>query len=416
MSDDRRRDILVIGSLNHSRATCIDWMWDFPNIEEFDAVIVNMPSLGQAQFDHVDSYQPIKLPSAKREISTLLNTGRSVYCVYSEPITPTPKSAAGKGVVVTEGIPNCYDWLSFYPEIKKVKPGRSLSVRDQTFERYFQGLDEWQYEIGPPSSDEYYLFRAMPVAVNRSGKMIAARFVRSHRDSTRRGSVYLLPPLTRYSQQEAIELLIEIILGAKKSAEYPWRERIDIPGLAELQAEIGKHREAISKINKEIEEAQKRYLDRESYRDLFSPDDQLQVKAVRRMLSDLRLQTDLTKPAFVVDLIGKDMAVEVTSDAGKITTKSDSLNQVSRFIQQERKQEKVILVANTYSRLPLEERVGKENFSREVKGFLEKLEVCCLSARCLYLLWKKAQEKSMPPENSKNLIFNTVGELAEDEI
>lgn len=415
VSSDMRKEILVIGSANHSRATCAYWTDNFPNIEEFDIVIVNLPSLSQTMLDYLNSSEPLKLPMVRNQILTLFRTGRSVFCVYSEPIVPTPKSDIGqpKGIVETTArYPDSYEWLFFCPELTKVTPGRSLVLRDQAFERYFRDLSEWQYELQVSDSR----LRTVPVAVNKSGKMIAAKVMIKGRGASSSGSIYLLPPLNPYSQQESIEVLIDIILGARKTAEYPWRERISIPELSELQGEITKHREAIGKINKEIEEVQKRYLDRESYRDLFSPDDQLQVKAVRRMLFDLGIQTDLTKPAFVIDLLGRDAAIEVTSESGMTTVKSSSVTQVARFIQQQRKQEKVILVANTYSRLPLEDRIGKGNFSREAKSFLEKLGACCVSAHCLYLLWKKAQEKSISPDNAKDKIFKKDGELTENEI
>jgi hypothetical protein len=312
-----------------------------------------------------------------------------------------------------------YDWLFFEPTIVKVKTGKSLTLKDRMFEKYFQNLGGWDFEIQFSQEGWGNLGLSFhPVAVNRSEEVLATKVtVKSMRiaDSTT-GIVYLLPPLKMCDQQETIEILIDIIAGGGERLEYPWRQRIIIPGLSEINREIMGHKLEVDKIMKTIKEAQERYDARESYRDLFSQDDQLQVKAVKRMLSDLGLQTELTKPAFVIDLLGKKVAVEVTSHAGKITTKSDSLNQVSRFIQQERKQEKMVLVANTYSRLPLEERDGKEDFSREAKGFLEGLSVCCLSARCLYLLWKKVQDNGLSTESARDLILNTVGELAEDEI
>ncbi len=118
-----------------------------------------------------------------------------------------------------------------------------------------------------------------------------------------------------------------------------------------------------------------------------------QVETVKRMLFDIGIQSKLTKPGFVVDLLGPRVAVEVTSDTGKIKAKSDSLTQLGRFTQEKGTQKKMILVANTYKRLPVEDRAGKEDFSPQAAEYLKRLGVCHMSARCLYLLWKKVKEE-----------------------
>ena len=43
-------DILVIGDKKHRRATCVDWMEEFPNIEEFDLVIIALIVTGFSCF------------------------------------------------------------------------------------------------------------------------------------------------------------------------------------------------------------------------------------------------------------------------------------------------------------------------------------------------------------------------------
>jgi tRNA(Ser,Leu) C12 N-acetylase TAN1 len=361
-------------------------------VEEFDAVIIDMPSLTQPLFDKLVSAQPRKLKTLGDQILTLLDTERSVYSIFSEPIE--------------QASANSWDWLFAWPNIQKVKPSSSLNVIEKDFEGYFRGLDQWTCELqvsGVPSK---------PVALNKSKKMIATKIVGPSLGRLfSGGSLYFLPPLTSYSPQEAIETLIDVIQGKAERAEYPWREKIVIPGLSEIQREIEGFEERINEICKKREEALKQYTHAESYRDVFSINDELQVKAVKRMLSDIGIESDLTKPSHVVDLLGKDVAVEVTSDSDKITTKSDSLTQVSRFIQTERKAEKVILVANTHKRLALEQRTGKDDFSPEAKDFLESLKVCCMSAFSLYSLWKKVQEKHIPPDKARSLIFDCRGEL-----
>lgn len=393
------KGILVIGSLDHSRADCVHWTSPFPNVEEYDTVILDMTSLSQSSFDYIASNEADKLKALRSEIYTLFDTGRSVYCIFTERLLPTANVPMAKATR-----PTSHDWMFFDLTLKKIKPGESLAEVDPHLERYFQDLSQWQFEVIPEASRDY---GADAVAKNRSGKWVAAKVYSE-------ASVYLLPPLDQYSQKEQVDLLIDIILGKKKAAEYGWREQIKVPGLSEIQKEINGHLEEIGKINKEVEDDKKRFFDRESYRDLFSVSDELQVKAVRRVLLDLGIDSNPTKPGFVVDLLGREVAVEVTSNKNKIAADNNSLTQVSRFIQTERKTEKVILVANTYSRQPINERSAKEDFTHQAAEFLRKLDVCYLTAYCLYLLWIRVQEENLSTERAKELLLKTSNEITEE--
>jgi hypothetical protein len=142
----------------------------------------------------------------------------------------------------------------------------------------------------------------------------------------------------------------------------------------------------------------------------------LQVKAVKRMLSDFGINSELTKPSYVIDLIGSDIGVEVTSLNGIIKRKHDSITQVLGFIQNERNKEKVLLIANTYKTFPIQSRKNKDNFSKEAIDLLTPFEICCIGSHNFYLLWKLMQEKNIPKRKIKELIFKTNGELTEEMI
>jgi cell division protein FtsL len=64
-----------------------------------------------------------------------------------------------------------------------------------------------------------------------------------------------------------------------------------------------------------------------------------------------------------VDLKNKTIAIEVTSIKDKIKANTKKVTQLSRFIEEERKNEKVILIANTYKELALNERMDKKHIS-----------------------------------------------------
>lgn len=78
--NSENKNILVIGSTKHSRATCVSWLSDFPNLEEYYAVIVDMPSLTQPLFDKLVSTDSGKLGTLLQQILTLLH--RKVGLLY----------------------------------------------------------------------------------------------------------------------------------------------------------------------------------------------------------------------------------------------------------------------------------------------------------------------------------------------
>jgi hypothetical protein len=107
----------------------------------------------------------------------------------------------------------------------------------------------------------------------------------------------------------------------------------------------------------------------------------------------------------VIDLLGKEAAIEVTSTAGKIDSDSKKMFQLTQFIDKHHKNEKIVLVANTYKREDPKARSGKGDFTPPVIGFLKSNQVCAMTSSTLLELWKK--EKS----TAKDRIMQTSGEL-----
>jgi len=143
----------------------------------------------------------------------------------------------------------------------------------------------------------------------------------------------------------------------------------------------------------------------EKYRDVFSGHEDPQVEAVKKILREIGIDTERTQPAFVIDLLGKEAAIEVTSTAGKIDSSSKKMFQLTQFIEKYHKNERIILVANTYKREDPKTRTGKEDFTPPVIDYLKSNQVCAMTSSTLLELWKK--EKS----TAKDKIMQTTGEL-----
>ena len=78
--------IIVIGSTDHQRVDYVDWLEPFPNLEEYDSVIINMPSLGQETYDKIED----KIKNIQESISTIIDTGRQIFCIISDKLSPSP--------------------------------------------------------------------------------------------------------------------------------------------------------------------------------------------------------------------------------------------------------------------------------------------------------------------------------------
>jgi pyrimidine deaminase RibD-like protein len=204
----------VIGDFNHPRATCVSWTESFPNIEEFDLVIVVLNTLIQEGFDQ----EAKKLVEIRSQIFTVFNTGRSVWCIIERLMLPSPPKSGPKALAGRP--PTNYDWLFVHPTINEAKEGRSVTIIDRKFEPYIRTIKKWSLEIenvyelqtqygsARPVIAESFVLE--PIAVNKSGRMLGARIVGVGPEFEGSGEVCLLPKPTELSTHEAIETLIDI--------------------------------------------------------------------------------------------------------------------------------------------------------------------------------------------------------------
>jgi hypothetical protein len=379
-------------------------MEPFPNIEEFDLVIIALNTLTQQIFDRI-LRKPAEIAG---EINTIFRTGRLAWCIIEEQLSRSPPKTGPKALPPGFTMPSNYDWLPFPATnlVHKVKPGSTVqiveSIAADTLRPYLEKVDKWDLEIEVIDSGSADTgLRLAPIATNKSGKMISAAIVGSGRPPN---SITLLPKPTKCNTHEAIEVLIDIATG-KDRLEPRWRDQIEIPGISAIDTEISKHEEGVLAVQKQINELKAKRLNLERYRDVFSVHEHAQVEAVKKILKEMGIETERTQPAFVIDLQGKEAAIEVTSTTGKIDSSSKKMFQLTQFIDKHHKNEKMVLVANTYKRDDPKTRIGKEDFTSAVIEFLKLNEVCAMTSSTLLELWKKEKP------TAKNTIMQTSGEL-----
>ena len=126
------------------------------------------------------------------------------------------------------------------------------------------------------------------------------------------------------------------------------------------------------------------------------------------VLKEIGFETQKTKPGFPVDLTGKDLAAEVTSIVGKVNSDSPKMFQLMQFFEKHRKNEKVVLIANTFKREFPSNRSGKQDFTPQVIGYLQSNEVCAMTCITLFELWKLAKKDQA---KAQKYVLQTNGEL-----
>lgn len=405
--------VLVIGSKDHSRANCVDWLQPLPNIEEYESIIINMQSLTQKVYDKIQ----MKIRDMKESISTIFKTKREIFCIMNKLITPSPAPRAPgpvfKSIRLGPPPPTNYDWLPTEIEIDDRKSGSSIALHDDEFEKYFEYVDRWNLTLSIINAD----FMISPIATNKSSKAIAGTLMKYHVDPFTKprvidsGCVYLLPAPTKCNAYQAIEILLDLFLGEEGKIVPCWRKDIEVPMIPELEEKIRAKIEKIKGIQQEISQLTSQMRKWDSYRDLLTATDSELVNIVQKALADIGIKTKKTEKGFPVDLISNEVAVEITGIKGRVGVSSKKAIQTSRFKESYHKGEKIILVANTHVDLSPKNRKGKMDFSPEVKKYFESLGVCCLATTTLFKLWKDVITKKKLRKDVKRKILDKDGEL-----
>ena len=420
----QKQRVLVIGSKDHSRADCVDWLETFPNIEEYDSIIINMQSLTPQLYTRITS----KILSMREQILNIITTGREVFCIISNKTYPLPPLLApgmpahGIGIVNPNfSSPTNYDWFPFKIDVSSQKCGTFMNIIDSRFSRYFELLNKWEFEIAinykSNTLQEWLVQLTFPffaIAVNKSQKIIAGSLrVRPLAQSLiANGAIHLLPPPTKSSPFQAVETIIDLILGTIQSkAVQPWRKSIDVPNEKEIENSIQIKLNEMQKISEDIKTLQQGIQKWDSYRDLLSgTGDELEL-VVQKALSDIGINTNKTDKGFPADLIGEGVAIEVTGIKGFIGASSEKVNQIGRFHENFQKGEKIVFIANTFMDLPPQERMGKENFTEPITKYLESMSVCFMTTQTLFTLWKEVMLGKREQKGIREKILTTIGEI-----
>jgi hypothetical protein len=364
---------LIIGSAPHKKVDSIRWTQPFQDMEKYDSLIIDLTSFPK-------DYPPAlfnNIGLLKRTARIFIRDNKEIFCIMEKPFR-----------IPFKKIPLNYSWIPF-PQKLTVNPmllGRTIVLTDERFSEYMENVEKWENELFWQNTANCSF---EPIAINKSQNPVAATITIDNR-----GKIHFLPKTTKISRSKAIKLLMGLAAGEEpeEPEEYSWLDSIEIPE------------------PNQTEDPWNNSIAPEEYRNLFSVDHKKVTKAVQIILEDLGIQT-LKNREF--DLIGlkNNIVVKTASTKGKVEAQNAKISQLAKFIENRRKNEKILFVANTYRDLPINERANKEHIDLPMKLFLETNNAVFLSTLSLYNLWKKVITDQISTQEASFLLYNENGEI-----
>jgi hypothetical protein len=395
--------MLVIGSVKHAGVKCVQWdAKDIPNVADYDAVIINTPSLAaklkeaEGIYNQSSRHEPPdfwnRLRRNVEEISsglmTLLESKGEVYAIA----VPEVFVRLGKPHPFAPNYMTNYSWSPLPFEILE-EHGETQTVNDEVFARYMSFVKSWCVCFAMPEKrvledfagrygQGFYVSLAQePIAQNRYGKPVACHFryqvyhqVILERDwlervqkvgrklSIESGPLILLPLPTEISDREAINVILEDIFGRPQKTLPPeWVEAIPMPKVVQLDSEIEKKQETIQRVAAEISEKRRQRQEIVRYKQLlFETGPQLDeiCQETIEALGGIVLPSDLAEEDFIIEFEENRAIVEVKGNTKSISLAD--LSQLGRYREEYRIQRgeeiKGVLLGNAWRLLPLDER------------------------------------------------------------
>jgi hypothetical protein len=357
---------LVVGSSGHAHVTCVAWPdLNSVNLKDFDAVVVDVTSLDDKTITKLPRYGFFN--NVRTELSQLLGSGGIIIAL-------TPERRAVKQ---NDDWRDNWEWCPF--EIgTQPEAGDTIEMKRAPFERYLSKLKRWTFyffipkaaltteltEVFGPIYTTNYQLVIEAYAVNRYGKALAGEvplLTSSNGRGYKYGTVTVLPFIAGLEQKEAINLILEDLIGKPQQSLPPdWVGQIPMPFIDALNAEITQKNAIIDSLRVEIAAIEQRFAEIERWKKL--------VYATGRELEQIFEEAVIklgarTRPAgaeeeFILEHKGQAATVECKGVGKSISLEHvrQADSHVLKFIETENRDGKGILLGNAWRNLPLSER------------------------------------------------------------
>lgn len=324
-----------------------------------------------------------------QDTQVALEQGRTIICIV------------GMSLTRIEGM---YDWLESVHVRPKVARDTNIQLtqhgKAQIFQDYFKNVNEY--------------FACWPTPDKTIAVIADAELAIAGEYSIHKGKFVVLPPPV-YDENLLYEVIPSLYNMARKYYE-DMQKRIfvgDEPAWVEKH-KTQEHLQIIDDI--ENLERSKQEFDMITYL-LYGTGDELE-DSVRLTLEKLDLEVEKTPPGANIDFTARNadetikLAVEVTGTTDKIKKESKKVPQAWTYHREKQdEQEKLVLMANTYRHLPIEDRSGKLHFTPHVKKMFTQISALLMTTADLYSLWKDVHEKRRTADEVLKLLYGSTGVL-----
>jgi hypothetical protein len=357
------RKVCVVGSTGHRHVTCIGWeTTDDINLVDFDVVVIVVGTLAEPTW-----------PKAKRfcsQLARLLASGGNVL-VFGDHWASTA-FAQSRDLYSTN-----YAWSPINLTTTR-ESGDTIEIMENRFPKLFSQLVSWDFYYTVPDNGNWRTaelleafncdwseleFLPGPLILNRYNQPLAISLLPLLVNSQRPfGTFTLLPCIRQLDEREAVNLLLEDLLGLPQESLPPeWAENVPMPGTLEIQAEIDSKRARIEALEAEIAQHQREKQEIEKFKKLLYGDGKELEDIFSLCLEKLGgkvKEAKYSEEEFILEYKGELYLVECKGVGKSIALGHvrQLLDYIVKFEEDEGKPGKGILFGNAWKGLPLQER------------------------------------------------------------
>ena len=443
--EDRAKKILLIGSTGYAGITCVDWFAaSTPNVADFDIVIVNGVSLantlnareGDEETDGNED-SPIDqwrawLGELQERLRKQIDTQGLVIAIVTNNAVAVGyrEMDSMQGPVKIPTFVTSSDWIPL-PIAFNDERGDTIAVVENAFRRYFSQVRRWEFTLAEDIEDSKGLGTELaslhddggdaklilgPIAVNRQGAPIAvsASYTVEGLSGYQSGYMFLLPPPTEGTADEAVGIILEDFCGVQACAPDPdWFSEIQVPGEADATAAVESARAELSQAQDRLQAGRAEMEEVTQYKRLLNETGAPLEQIVRKTFATMGLKPVDSPTADFMLVDGDEILVEVKGRTGSIPTSdvAQLTKDMGTFGVTEGRVIKGLLVGNAWRDLPPNERdtADKPVFPDDAVQTAEKLSISLLSTVELFRAYAAVTEGSLTGDEVIRQLRDTVG-------
>jgi hypothetical protein len=420
---------------------------------------VNEPSLARRLSEYQDQNRSVGelvtltdwLDRFRDQLPRILKPKGAIYAVVANTFTLTREYTrdGSKRTFYLES--DCWQPIHV---VRTAETGTLINRVEERFEPYFRSLSGWTQTFSlPPENDHRDPHRLIaklerlhdnaairpqlsPIAVNRENAPLAAKVTydihpyegqgsngrgrwSTHAEDTS-GPLYLFPALPRVPDEEAMRILLEIVISYQSKTPPPaWAETMEAPGENAARVALEKAQHEADFANEQLARASEQLSRLQRFKALLYDTGHPLEELVRETFDVMGVETAdvpdrtisdefllVSDPKILVEVKGVGRSVGHGDLSQLMTSKAAYLARIGENV-------KALLVGNAFRQLPPSERNTKDkpNFPDNVLTPAEEQNICLLSTVDLFKAFSLVHKGAIDGKELIRLIQATRGVL-----